>query len=72
MDSTVTINTIKIIILTQFMFYAYFIYVLSLNMMIKKSKHVETLMFELSSIYCSILHFVGSCIVCIICKLSLQ
>jgi hypothetical protein len=56
----------------QFMFYAYFIYDLSLKMIIKKSKHVEILMFELSSIYCSIAHFVGSCIMCIICKLSLQ
>jgi hypothetical protein len=54
------------------MFYAYFIYVLSLDMIIKKSKHAEALMFELLCTYCSIVHFVGSCIVCIICKLSLQ
>ena len=31
------------------MFYAYFIYVLSLKMIIKKSKHIEVLMFELST-----------------------
>ena len=44
-------------------------------MIIKKSKHVEVLMFGLSSILCSIVHFVGSCIICIICvicKLSPQ
>ena len=31
------------------MFYAYFIYVLSLKMIIKKSKDIEVLMFELST-----------------------
>jgi len=56
----------------QFMFYAYFIYVLPLKMIIKKSKYVDGLMLELSSVYYNIVNFVGSCIVCTICKLSLQ
>jgi hypothetical protein len=62
----------NIIISMQFMLHAYFVYVMSLKMIIKKSKHVEVLMYGLSSIYCSIVHFVGSCIVCVICKLSLH
>jgi len=72
-DFRVSINTIYVISLSiQFMFYAYFINIMSLKMIIKKSKHVEVLMFELSSTYCSIVHFVVSCTIRIICKLSLQ